>query len=104
MTSAGVRLLNNRETFPFITNFTCYVGAFDDRSQAAVLGEAFMFTRNNNNDVIGAIGFYSSSGVGWAVAGQSMQRKIFDFALAAAGLHVRRNHAVQQSPLVERRQ
>ncbi|MBL0061502.1 MAG: T9SS type A sorting domain-containing protein [bacterium] len=81
----GVRLLNNRETFPFITNFTCYVGAFDDRSQAAVLGEAFMFTRNNNNDVIGAIGFYSSSGVGWAVAGQSMQRKLFDFALAPPG-------------------
>ena len=77
----GVRLLNNRETFPFITNFTCYVGAFDDRSQSAVLGEAFLFTRNNNNDLIGASGFYSSSGVGWAIAGQTMQRRLFDFVM-----------------------
>jgi hypothetical protein len=77
----GVRLLNNRETFPFITNFTCYVGAFDDRSQAAVLGEAFLFTRNNNNDLIGASGFYSSSGVGWAEAGRLMQRQLFDFVM-----------------------
>lgn len=82
----GVRLLNNRETFPFITNFTCYVGAFDDRSQSAVLGEAFLFTRNNNNDIIGAIGFYSSSGVGWAVAGQIMQRRLFEFALSGDAL------------------
>lgn len=81
----GVRLLNNRETFPFITNFTCYVGAFDDRSQSAVLGEAFLFTRNNNNDIIGAIGFYSSTGVGWALAGQIMQRRLFDFALVGDG-------------------
>ncbi|MCB9357811.1 MAG: T9SS type A sorting domain-containing protein [Calditrichaeota bacterium] len=77
----GVRLLNNRESFPFITNFTCYVGAFDDRSQAAVLGEAFIFARNNNNDIVGAIGVYSSSGVGWAIAGASMQRRLYDFML-----------------------
>lgn len=77
----GVRLLNNRESFPFITNFTCYVGAFDDRSQASVLGEAFLFSRNNNGNLVGAIGFYSSSGVGWAIAGQSMQRKIYDVML-----------------------
>ncbi|MBK8130831.1 MAG: T9SS type A sorting domain-containing protein [bacterium] len=81
----GVRLLNNRLSFPFITNFTCYVGAFDDRSQSAVLGEAFMFTRNNNNDLIGGIGFYSSSGVGWAISGQIMQRNLFDFFLEPPG-------------------
>lgn len=81
----GVRLLNNRESFPFITNFTCYVGAFDDRSQASVLGEAFLFARNNNNDIVGAIGFYSSSGVGWAIAGQSMQRRLYDFFLQQPG-------------------
>ncbi len=78
---AGVRLLNNRDTYPFVTNFTCYVGAFDSRSQAAVLGEAFLFTRNNNNDLIGASGFYSSAGVGWAIAGLSMQLRLYDFVM-----------------------
>ncbi|MBK6766602.1 MAG: T9SS type A sorting domain-containing protein [bacterium] len=84
----GVRLLNNRESFPFITNFTCYVGAFDDRSQASVLGEAFLFTRNNNGSLVGAIGFYSSSGVGWAFAGQTMQRYIYDILLRPPALTI----------------
>jgi hypothetical protein len=77
----GVRLLNNRNDFPFVTNFTCYVGAFDSPSQADVLGEAFIFTRNNNDNLIGGIGFYSSSGVGWAASGRNMQRYLYDFLL-----------------------
>ena len=52
----GVRQLRNRRGFPFITNFTCFVGAFDDRDQTAVLGEAFMFSRNNDGDLVGGIG------------------------------------------------
>lgn len=75
----GVRQLRNRRGFPFITNFTCFVGAFDDRDQTAVLGEAFLFSRNNDGDLVGGIGVYSSSGVGWAAAGVSMQLALFDF-------------------------
>jgi hypothetical protein len=82
----GVRLLNNARTYPFISNFTCYVGAFDDLSQADVLGEAFLFARNSRGDPVGAIGFYSPSGVGWVVAGQVMQRKLFDFIMDPPGL------------------
>ncbi len=79
MTVSGVRQLRNRRGFPFITNFTCFVGAYDDRDQTAVLGEAFMFSRNNDGDLVGGIGVYSSSGVGWANAGAAMQRVLFDF-------------------------
>ena len=82
----GVPLLNNSRTYPFISNFTCYVGAFDDQNQADVLGEAFLFARNSRGDPVGAIGFYSPSGVGWVQAGQSMQWKLFDFVMDPPGL------------------
>ncbi len=75
----GIRQLRNRRGFPFVTNFTCFVGAFDDRDQTAVLGEAFLFSRNNDGDLVGGIGVYSSSGVGWAANGVAMQRVLFDF-------------------------
>jgi hypothetical protein len=85
MNVGDVRLLRNRRGFPFITNFTCFVGAFDDRSQAAVLGEAFLFSRNNDDDLVGGIGVYSSSGVGWAATGVVMQKFLFDFIAARPG-------------------
>jgi hypothetical protein len=83
---AGVRLLNNRKTLPFITNFTCYVGSFDAAAQADVLGEAFEFGQNTNLDPVGGIGVYSSTGVGWAEAGKAMQRYLFNFCAEVPGL------------------
>jgi hypothetical protein len=83
---SGVRLLTNRNLYPFIANFTCYVGAFDDLNQAAVLGEAFLFNDNNSGFHVGAIGVYSSSGVGWANEGVEMQRYMFDFLGREPGL------------------
>ncbi|RPH96467.1 hypothetical protein EHM69_01040 [candidate division KSB1 bacterium] len=77
----GVTLLNNRRTYPFINSFTCYSGVFDERDQSLVLGEAFLFTRNSRGDPVGAIGVYSSTGVGWAFAGVEMQKYLFDFIL-----------------------
>lgn len=83
---AGVRNLTNRRGYPFITNFTCYVGAYDDIDQASVLGEAFLFSRANTGELIGGIGVYSSSGVGWAGEGKTMQRTLFDFLPEARGM------------------
>ncbi|MBU0691743.1 T9SS type A sorting domain-containing protein [bacterium] len=78
----GVGLLIGQSTYPLITNFTCYVGAFDEQNNNAVLGEIFLFARNSiTNDLVGATGFYSSSGVGWAAAGNSMQKSLFQFIL-----------------------
>ncbi len=84
----GVRLLTNRRAFPFVTNFTCYVGSFDDQNQAAVLGEAFLFSRSNTGDLVGAIGVYSSSGVGWAGDGRTLQRTLYDFISENRGLTI----------------
>lgn len=78
----GVGLLIGQTTFPLVTNFTCYVGAFDEQAEQSVLGELFLFERNSiTNDLVGATGFYSSSGVGWAAAGNSMQKSLFRFIL-----------------------
>ncbi|HEY3296650.1 MAG TPA: C25 family cysteine peptidase [bacterium] len=86
MDVAGVRQLNNRRAYPFITNFTCYVGAFDAINQADVLGEAFEFAQNNRLDPVGGIGVYSSTGVGWANAGRTMQQYLYDFCATVPGL------------------
>lgn len=83
---SGVRLLNNRRQYPLITSFTCYVGNFDDQDQSKVLGEAFLFSRNSRGDPVGAIGAFSSSGVGWALAGVSMQSYLYDFVVSTPGL------------------
>jgi hypothetical protein len=85
---SGVRLLTNHRALPFITNFTCYVGAFDDKNQSAVLGEAFLFSRNIAGNSVGAIGAYSSSGVGWAIAGRIMQQYLYDFVWQPPGLTI----------------
>ncbi len=80
MTVSGAKQLLNRRRFPFVTSFTCYSAVYDLRSQGGVLGEAFLFERNaGNNDLIGGIGVYASSGVGWAGTGLSMQGYLFDF-------------------------
>jgi hypothetical protein len=78
----GVGLLYSPRAFPLITNFTCYVGAFDEQENDVVLGEIFLFARNaQSNDLVGATGFYSSSGVGWAGAGNVMQKYLFQYIL-----------------------
>ncbi|MDD5087487.1 MAG: C25 family cysteine peptidase, partial [bacterium] len=74
-----VALLNNGHAYPFITNFTCYVGSFDANEQGEVLGEAFLFSRNSRLDPVGGIGVYSTVSVGWARNGALMQTKLFDF-------------------------
>lgn len=90
MNIGGAYSLTNSRAYPFISNFTCYVGSFDAQFQApdpsGVLGEAFLFAKNNRGDPVGAIGVYSSSGVGWANAGRIMQIPLFDFALTPPGL------------------
>ena len=83
---AGVRQLRNRRGFPFITNFTCFVGAYDDRDQTKVLGEALLFSRNNDGDLVGGIGAYSSTGVGWIAAGIQMQKVLFDYISVPPGM------------------
>ncbi|MFH1012024.1 MAG: C25 family cysteine peptidase [bacterium] len=79
MTVASERQLLNRRKYPFITSFTCYSAVFDARYQAEVLGEAFLFQRNANGDLIGGIGVYASTGIGWAYTGVAMQTRLFDF-------------------------
>jgi hypothetical protein len=83
----GVAQLYGQRTFPFVTNFTCYVGAFDDSRSQEVLAEVFLFGRNSiTNELVGATGFYSSSGVGWAGAGNLMQRSLYQFMMKSRGL------------------
>jgi hypothetical protein len=79
MTVATERQLLNRRKFPFITSFTCYSAVFDARHQSEVLGEAFLFQRNANGDLIGGIGVYASTGRSWAYKGRDMQLYLFDF-------------------------
>ncbi|MFZ5432959.1 MAG: C25 family cysteine peptidase [Calditrichota bacterium] len=86
MDVSKVSLLNNARAYPFITNFTCYVGAFDDRNQSAVLGEAFLFARNSRLDPVGGIGVYSSTSVGWAYTGVDMQQQLFNFIAEPPGM------------------
>jgi hypothetical protein len=93
----GVRLLRNSRRLPFITNFTCFVGAFDARNQSDVLGEAFLFTRDSRQDPVGAIGVYSSTGVGWALAGQDMQQNLFDWVAQPPGMTI--GEIVQQNKI-----
>lgn len=81
-----VALLGNGEAFPFITNFTCYVGVFDERGASDVLGEAFLFDRDARDDHVGGIGVYSSTGVGWAASGIEMQHHLFNFMPEPPGL------------------
>ncbi|MBU1984058.1 T9SS type A sorting domain-containing protein, partial [bacterium] len=86
MDVSGVSLLNNAHAYPFITNFTCFVGAFDDRNQSGVLGEAFLFSRNSRLDPVGAIGVYSTTCLGWAAAGAAMQARLFNFVGELPGM------------------
>lgn len=86
MDVSGVRQLNNHRAYPFITNFTCYVGAFDAMNQADVLGEAFEFAQNNRLDPVGGIGVYATTGPGWIYAGLGMQFYLFDFCARPPGM------------------
>jgi hypothetical protein len=89
LTVENLPMLQNTNTFPLVTNFTCYVGAFDERAQAGVLGEMFLWVRRGGDGPpVGAIGAYSSSGVGWAQAGASMQRKLYDYAAELPGMTI----------------
>jgi len=79
MTVSSERQLLNRRKFPFITSFTCYSAVFDQRHQSESLGEAFLFQRNPNGDLIGGIGVYASTSLAYAYTGISMQTHLFDF-------------------------
>jgi len=82
----SVRQLNNRSALPFITNFTCFVGAFDAIEQNGVLGEAFLFSQNGRLDPVGGIGVYGSAGPAFAYAGNSMQQYLYNILGTAQGL------------------
>jgi hypothetical protein len=79
MTVSSEAQLLNRKKYPFVTSFTCFSAVFDARHQSEVLGEAFLFQRNSNGELIGGIGVYASTGVGWAGTGERMQHQLFDF-------------------------
>jgi len=63
--------LSNQGRYPFITNFTCFIGAFDTPEQGTILGEEFIFEAEK-----GAIGVLGSSGLGWFINGSWLQEQL----------------------------
>ena len=63
--------LSNQGKYPFITNFTCFIGAFDTPEQGLILGEEFIFEPEK-----GAIGVLASTGLGWFINGGWLQEEL----------------------------
>lgn len=63
--------LSNRGKYPLITNFTCFIGAFDKLTQEEVLGEEFVFAPQK-----GAIGVLASAGLGLFLEGNRFQQEL----------------------------
>jgi hypothetical protein len=63
--------LGNQGKYPFITNFTCFIGAFDTPQQGSILGEEFIFEPQK-----GAIGVLASTGLGWFINGGWLQEEL----------------------------
>ncbi len=65
--------LSNQGLYPFITNFTCFIGAFDNPQPGSILGEEFIFAEE-----AGAIAVLASSGLGWFYNGAWLQETLAD--------------------------
>ncbi len=65
--------LSNQGLYPFVTNFTCFIGAFDTPSPGTILGEEFIFEPEK-----GAIAVLGSTGLGWFINGSWLQEQLVD--------------------------
>lgn len=63
--------LSNQGRYPFVTNFTCFIGAFDTPGQGTILGEEFIFEPEK-----GAIAVLGSTGLGWFMNGGWLQEEL----------------------------
>ncbi|MFH1862213.1 MAG: C25 family cysteine peptidase, partial [bacterium] len=63
--------LSNQGRYPFITNFTCFIGAFDTPQPGTILGEEFILEPQK-----GAIGVLASTGLGWFINGSWLQERL----------------------------
>jgi hypothetical protein len=63
--------LSNQGKYPFVTNFTCFIGAFDALEDASTLGEEFIFTPQ-----AGAVAVLGSTGLGWFLNGSYLQETL----------------------------
>jgi hypothetical protein len=72
--TGNVPSMNNAFNLPFITNFTCYICAFDSRETGGeeLLGEQFLF--NSSSQCSGAIAVYGSVSLGWFYTGIAYQK------------------------------
>ncbi|KER10755.1 MAG: hypothetical protein HY22_02800 [[Candidatus Thermochlorobacteriaceae] bacterium GBChlB] len=76
LTLEDVNQLPESGIFPFITSFTCFVGAFDGIFGSLALSEKLLFTPNK-----GCIGIIASSGVGWFINDYLVAQSVYDFLL-----------------------
>jgi len=65
--------LSNEGMYPFVTNFTCFIGAFDTPQEGQILGEEFIFEPEK-----GAIAVLASTGLGWFYNGGWLQEELND--------------------------
>jgi hypothetical protein len=65
--------LSNRGKYPFVTNFTCFIGAFDTPEQGTILGEEFLFEPQK-----GAVAVLGSTGLGWFINGSWLQEQLME--------------------------
>ncbi len=65
--------LSNQARYPFVTNFTCFIGAFDTPQPDEILGEEFIFEPEK-----GAIAVMASTGLGWFYNGGWLQESLVD--------------------------
>ncbi|MBU1880413.1 T9SS type A sorting domain-containing protein, partial [bacterium] len=65
--------LSNQGKYPFVTNFTCFIGAFDTPQAGTILGEEFILEPEK-----GAIAVLASTGLGWFHNGGWLQEELND--------------------------
>jgi hypothetical protein len=73
--------LSNQGRYPFVTNFTCFIGAFDTPGQGTILGEEFIFEPEK-----GAIAVLGSTGLGWLLNGGWLQEELIQVLYAQPDL------------------
>lgn len=75
--------LSNQGRYPFVTNFTCFIGAFDTPESGAILGEEFIF-----EPAKGAIAVLASTGLGWVWNGSWLQGELIQALYAQPDLRL----------------
>jgi len=85
--TGDVSAMVNAFNLPFVTNFTCYICAFDGRlSVEGLLGERFLF--NPQQQSSGAIAVYGSVSLGWFQTGIQYQEALIPFLAQSPGLRL----------------